>query len=359
MMRLVVLGLLACAVSLSYSAVIFDNGVPVLWAQAFGQLDQLPIQNDVVVPNPFNVIHRMSLYKILMAATDWLMLPMGPGVNQNPIWGLPLQLAWMVTSERLADPTNSTTCGTEADPVCISAESWWGCENYLVSVLPFLSAAKNKFFGEGVQVQMQLPEGVTDFCTTHTECSSKFPDAMAKWDAFFNGLISTGSEDIPDVLKKDKILGLYWAAQMASTYASSTCEAKLSHYSEPEKAFLTSWLNLAEFVAAAHFLSSLEKAGKFISPLPRRILKDGDVAPNIEGLTEEENKSLHTFAWLDSLNSQAPISLLDSWKGAMCSVETRAKGAQLLDDVLSAEPYTSISFMGVLVRMATECLLGQ
>lgn len=32
---------------------------------------------------------------------------------------------------------------------------------------------------------MQVPEGVTDFCTTYTDCAALYPDVMAKWDAFF------------------------------------------------------------------------------------------------------------------------------------------------------------------------------
>lgn len=35
-----------------------------------------------------------------------------------------------------------------------------------------------------VQVQMQLPEGA-DYCTTYADCAARFPDAMSKWDAFY------------------------------------------------------------------------------------------------------------------------------------------------------------------------------
>lgn len=32
---------------------------------------------------------------------------------------------------------------------------------------------------------MQTPAGVEDFCTTYADCTTRYPDAMAKWDAFF------------------------------------------------------------------------------------------------------------------------------------------------------------------------------
>ena len=30
-----------------------------------------------------------------------------------------------------------------------------------------------------------VPEGVTDYCTTYTDCAAKYADPMTKWDAFF------------------------------------------------------------------------------------------------------------------------------------------------------------------------------
>ncbi|XP_020488109.2 protein LEG1 homolog [Labrus bergylta] len=356
MLHQTVLSLLACVVSLSSSAVILDNGMPILWAQTASQLTELPIQNDVLMPNPWNFLHRMSLYRLLIAATDPLMGPMGTGANESPFWGLPLQLGWMLTSGRLVDPTGTTACGMETgDTMCISTESWWGCGNYFVSVLPFLSAAHNGFMGEGVPVQMQVPEGVTDLCTTYADCSALFPDAMSKWDTFFQGLKAATGSPLPENEKKDALLGLYWQAQMASTYASATCNTKKSHYSAPEVSFANSWQNSAEYVAAAHFQSNLEKASKFLIPLPGRVLKEGDVAPNIEGLSTEENNSLYTFSWMDSINTTLGGTLVNMWKKAMCSVVAREKGRELLEQVLLTTNYNSFTFMGVLTTMATSC----
>lgn len=37
------------------------------------------------------------------------------------------------------------------------------------------------------------------------------------------GLKATSESPLSDKEKKDSLLGLYWAAQMASTYASAAC----------------------------------------------------------------------------------------------------------------------------------------
>lgn len=42
----------------------------------------------------------------------------------------------------------------------------------------------------------------------------------------FKALKPTSESTLPDNEKKDSILGLYWTAQMATTYSSSTCSVK-------------------------------------------------------------------------------------------------------------------------------------
>lgn len=111
MQRSAILGLLlACAVSLGSCAIILENGAPVLWAQTAGQLTDLPIHNGVVMPNPWNYLHRMSMLRLLIGATDPFMGSMGTNATDSPLWGLPLQLAWMLTSGELCViyPTESS-----------------------------------------------------------------------------------------------------------------------------------------------------------------------------------------------------------------------------------------------------------
>lgn len=102
MLRPTVLGLLlACAASLCSAAVVVENGAPILWAQTASQPTELPIQSDILTPNPWHFLHRMSLYRLMIAATDPFMGSMGTNATDSPIWGLPLQLGWMVTSGML------------------------------------------------------------------------------------------------------------------------------------------------------------------------------------------------------------------------------------------------------------------
>ncbi|KAM9339662.1 protein LEG1 homolog [Symphorus nematophorus] len=355
MLRPAVLGLLlACTVSLSSSASILEGGMPILWVQTTDKLTDLPAENGVVTPDPWHYLQRMTLYRLMIAATDPFMGSMGTNATDSPMWGLPLQLGWMLTSGRLGDPTGATTCGLQTgDTMCISTQSWWSCVNYFVSALPFLSAAQQGFLGAETQVKMQVPEGVTDYCTTHAECTTSYPDAMAKWDAFFQNLKAKAESTEPDNEKKDFLLGSYWAAQMASTYASAACNPRQSHYSSVEVAFANSWLNSAEYVSAAHFQSNLDKSSKFIAPLPSRILQVGDVAPHITDLSTEENHTLRTFGWMTTVNSALGGSLMNMWKKAMCSVETREKGRAMLEQLLLQPGSATGTFLAIVTGMGS------
>uniref|UniRef100_A0A3P9HV15 Uncharacterized protein n=1 Tax=Oryzias latipes TaxID=8090 RepID=A0A3P9HV15_ORYLA len=158
--------LLGFMFSLSSSAVILDNGMPILWTQTASQVAELPTLNGIVTPNPWNYLQRMSLYRLLVAATDPFTEYMRTNPTDGPMWGLPLQLGWMLTSGRLVDPTGASTCGLQTgDPMCISAQSWWGCMNYFTSALPFLSAAHNGLLGQ----DLQAPDGADGFCATYTD----------------------------------------------------------------------------------------------------------------------------------------------------------------------------------------------
>ncbi|XP_072293875.1 protein LEG1 homolog [Eucyclogobius newberryi] len=350
--------LLAAAACVCSAGVILENGGPIMWAHATGQLTDLPITDGVLTPDPWHFLHRMSFYRLIIASTDPFMTTMGPGDNQSPIWGLPLQLGWMLSSGRLADPTGSTVCGTQGGDtadMCISPSSWWGCVNYFSSALPFLSAAKQGFMGDGVSVQMQTPAGAEGYCTNYDSCKAAYPDAMGNWDLFFQGLKDSTTSPLPENEKKDAILGLYWKAQTSSTAASSACQDKLNSYSGMERTFAQSWLNAGEYVAAANFQSSLELASQFMSPLPGRILKDDDSPPNIPDLTAEENHSLYIFSWMKSVDSFLGGTLANMWRRAMCSVATRESGREMLKQLLFNPEYATSSFLSIVTTMATSC----
>ncbi|XP_054617900.1 protein LEG1 homolog [Dunckerocampus dactyliophorus] len=348
--------LLALAASFAYSAVIVDNGMPIMWSQTAAQVSDLPVENDIVTPNPWNFLHRMSFYRLMIVTTNPFMDSMGTNPTDSPIWGLPLQLGWMLTSGRFADPTSATACGLQTgDPMCISSQSWWGCVNHFTSVLPFLSAAQQGFFGAGVQVQMQAPEGTEEYCTTYADCTTRHADVMAKWDAFFLGLKASTESTLPVNEKKDSILGLYWEAHMASLHASAACSAKQGHYSSAEVNFASSWLNSAEYVSATHFQSNLEKSIVFLTPLPGRLLQEGDSAPNIADMTQEENHTLSVFSWMKNMNTMLGGTLVRVWRSAMCSVTNREKGREMLEQLLLNPSFATGTFLSIITGMATSC----
>lgn len=94
--------LLAYAVALSSSATVIENGMPILWGHTGTQLTDLPIENGVVNPDPWHFLHRLTLYRLMIAATDPYMGTMGPNPTDSPMWGLPLELAWMLTSGKVS-----------------------------------------------------------------------------------------------------------------------------------------------------------------------------------------------------------------------------------------------------------------
>uniref|UniRef100_A0A3B4AXE8 Protein LEG1 homolog n=1 Tax=Periophthalmus magnuspinnatus TaxID=409849 RepID=A0A3B4AXE8_9GOBI len=319
-MRLLLLGLLLVgSCCLSRAGLILENGAPIMWAHATSQPTDLTITEGVLTPDPWHYLHRMSFYRILIAATDPYMTSMGPGDNQSPIWGLPLQLGWMLTSG---------TVDAVLDP----------------ELCPVLA-----------QVQMQSPAGVEGYCTTYDSCKTAHPDVINNWDSFFQGLKDATTSPLPENEKKDAILGLYWRAQMSSTAAHSTCQDKLSSYSGVEKSFAHSWLNAAEYVAAAHFQSSLELASQFMSPLPGRILKEDDSPPNIPDLSAEENHSLYIFSWMQSVDNFLGGTLASMWRRAMCSVTTRENGREMLKQLLFNPEYATSSFLSIVTSMSTSC----
>uniref|UniRef100_A0A8C7FAU4 Chromosome 6 open reading frame 58 n=1 Tax=Oncorhynchus kisutch TaxID=8019 RepID=A0A8C7FAU4_ONCKI len=304
------------------AAVVTENGLPILWDQAPSQLSELPQVDNVVTINPWNYLQRMSLYRILMGSTDKYMASMGTNETDSLFWGLPLQMGWKLRSGRLVDPTGATTCGKEGDPMCISATSWWACVNYYLSVIPFLAAVQKDVIGDGlIQVQVQTPaEAAEDYCTSYTECSTKYPDLMAKWEEFFQTLKDVSASEISDFEKRDQILGVYWAGQQLSlNTASTSCRAKMSYYSSPEVSFAKNWMNSADYVAATYFQSNLNNSVLFMSPLPSRVLQEGDSAPNIADLSKEENHTLYIFGWMTRMNRILMGSLVRIWRSAMCS----------------------------------------
>ncbi|XP_035384957.1 liver-enriched gene 1, tandem duplicate 1 [Electrophorus electricus] len=377
---------LASLAVLCGAAVVMENGLPILWGKTSSLLSNLSGSRETVTLDPWDYPQRMVMYRLLINASDPYMGSMGPGTNQNPLWGLPLQLAWKLRSGRLVDPTGADSCGQEgSEHVCIAASSWWGCVNYYLSVIPFLAAVEAGVVGEGLpRIEIQVPAQVAqDYCTSTKTCSSLHADAMAKWVTFFQSLKDISASDMREDEKKDQILGLMWAAELASlSTASNTCaerqvlgqvitcltgvspDSRLilmcpprrqKQYSGLEGSFSESWLSSAQYLASTHFLSSVEMSELLMAPLPGRVLLDSDKPPNIADLSAEENHTLYVFSWINSVNKWLGGSLTTLWQRAMCSSSAREKGRALLQDVALNPRFALASIFSILTEMAMGC----
>ncbi|XP_061755602.1 protein LEG1 homolog [Nerophis ophidion] len=236
--------LLALAASIASSAVIVDNGMPIMWSQAAAQVTDLPVQNNIVVANPWNFLHRMSFYRMIINATNPFMNSIGPSPTDSPLWSLPLQAGWMVTSG----------------------------QSYFATILVHISVL---------------------FCF------------------------------------KTCVL---WPPQNVSLTRPAP-----------------------EYVLAANFQSTLERSVLFLTPLPGRILQEGDSPPNIADMTQEENHTLHVFSWMKNMNSILGGSLISMWRGSMCSVITREKGREMLEQLLLDPSFPTSTFLSIIINMATSC----
>lgn len=93
----------ALLVTICEAAVVTENGWPILMEKAPAQLSELPQVDGVVKPDPLDYLQRMGMYRLLINASDPYMSSMGPGANENPLWGLPLQLSWKLRSGKIRD----------------------------------------------------------------------------------------------------------------------------------------------------------------------------------------------------------------------------------------------------------------
>lgn len=93
--------LLFCAVSLSSSTELLDNGMPIGWSLTMSSVAELPTQGGVATPDPFNYHHRLSFSRLMIDATSPFMITMGPNPTDNPMWSLSMQLVWMHASGKI------------------------------------------------------------------------------------------------------------------------------------------------------------------------------------------------------------------------------------------------------------------
>nr|XP_044613292.1 protein LEG1 homolog isoform X8 [Equus asinus] len=196
---------------------------------------------------------------------------------------------WKESPGRLADPTQRTGCGHESgDHLCISVDSWWADFNYYLSAMPFLAAIDSGIMGISSDNVTFLPpsKDQMSFCYNVSSCHSSFPEAMKKWNEFYQHVKSC-SDNLDDLLK------YLWAAHVSSLkIAHKNFHDRLKYYSKQEADFERSWALFVDYLAPPRFPTTLTRMYEFQKGLPTRMLASGDIAPFIKDFTGFQNTVL-------------------------------------------------------------------
>ncbi|XP_055982343.1 protein LEG1 homolog [Sorex fumeus] len=258
---------------------------PPKWEESPSQFSNYTSQNGKYVVNPWVYPERLGLYKILLSKTAKYFQRFGKDNEQNPLWGLPLQHGWQYSSGRLADPTRTTDCGYESDPLCISEDSWWADLNYFLCVLPVLGAVDSGIMGiSSDQLVLLLPpkDGLR-FCNSVSSCQSSYPETMKKWKAFYQNI------QLPFTSFDDNLKYL-WAAHTSTLEETlKKFEDRFVYYSNPEVEFEKAWCVSVDYFASLHLHTTLIRIHEFQRGLPSRILVNEDKIPFIKDFSDFQN----------------------------------------------------------------------
>lgn len=305
---------------------------PPLWNEAI-TLEQLPhTAEGKAILDPWQYLQRLGALKSLLELTQKQLPCLYPGgMEQNILWGLPMQFGWQYSSGRLFNNDTST----------LSPYSWWADMNYQLMIIPLLGASAADLNGLPELVVKKPQIMANRFCTNTTPSASpacmSFTSALGNWSNFFKGLaiheencVQNGRSDAFDAL-----VGSLWAAHTNSlTEGIKVYADQLVHLSEPESKFGTSWANLVDFIAEAHFVTDMNGTYAQQQYLPFRILHAGDVPGHISDLPDLTNRAIVMIEALDSINIKLKNGVLDLWKRAMCSKKGRAEGRKLINECI-------------------------
>lgn len=164
------------------------SSYPYDWQSAPSSIQDYPVRKingtDVHVIDPWHYLHRLGVFKMMVSATEKYFSPWGYNNTGNLLWGLPLQFSWQMTSGRLL-------ASTHPKPITFTTASWWADMNYYLSIIPFLGAVNAGLIPSSkYPFHILSPINVTvdvrdKFCTSVTQCRSRYPDLIQRWTDFF------------------------------------------------------------------------------------------------------------------------------------------------------------------------------
>ncbi|XP_054992710.1 protein LEG1 homolog [Sorex araneus] len=308
---------------------------PPKWEESPGEFSNYTSRNGKYVINPWVYPERLGMYKILLNKTAKYFQRFGKDNEENLLWGLPLQHGWQYSSGRLADPTRTTDCGYESDPLCISEDSWWADMNYFLCVLPVFGAVDSGIMGiSSDQVELLLPpKDGSRFCNSVSSCQSSYPTTMKKWKAFYQRI------QLPST-SFDNLLKYLWDAHTSTVKETfSKFEDRYAYYSNPEVKFEKDWITVLGYFASFWLHTTLITIHEFQIGLPPRILVNGDEAPFIKDFSNFQNVVMLGLNLLYKVDSASGSSLLTLWKFLM-NIPGAKTAVQLLTKII-AKAFTS------------------
>ncbi|XP_073431880.1 protein LEG1 homolog isoform X2 [Dendrobates tinctorius] len=327
-----------------------DEHYPPMWELVPESLNDFSNHNGTAVIDPWDYLHRMAVYKMMLSATAPYLDMKEPGNTRNLLWGLPLQHGWQYLTGRLQDTSVQLSTGqNKQEQTRISPKSWWASlDAGLLQGIPY-------------DIVVSRPsEFQYDFCYSVKECRLSSPNAMDEWKFFFQSiktLEQVSDNSVPPLSKEeDKALSYMWKAHVESIYvALPRCSRRLSYHSEPEQSFGLDWAMIVDFIAATNFPTNLETTNDFQTFLPNRMLVNGDKAPNIPDFSAQQNRVLSTLHFLYNSNKFSGGLILRLWRKAMCSEKGRAEGRQLIYNMVHDPKMVPQAMIKIIIQMASAC----
>ncbi|XP_045428775.1 protein LEG1 homolog isoform X2 [Pipistrellus kuhlii] len=294
-----------------------SDAYPPLWKDCPDQLSDYKKENGKYIINSWHYLERQGTYKVLLNATAKYFEKFAPENEQNILWGLPIFHGWQYHTGRLADPTRKTDCGHKAgDSLCISVDSWWAVDSGIMGIpsdkITLLPPYKDQM----------------SFCFNVSSCRSSFPEAMKKWNEFYQHLKSDSSS-FDDLLKS------LWAAHVSSLeVVHKNFQNRLRYYSKQEADFGRNWALFADYLAPLLFPTTLVRTNEFQKGLPTRILLSSDPAPFISDFTVFQNSVLIAVNLLHIVHKYTGTLSFIVWKTLMMSKIARELFLEILEIVL-------------------------
>jgi hypothetical protein len=337
--------------------------------------------------NPFSYAQRMEGYKLLMGYMNDKGV-FGADNEHNPFWGFVSQLDWQWRTGRLKSPLDPQASlphnltprpplqnreGEKDIPDIIqraltdeiAPDSWWGCCNYTLSVIPMIAAMQ---VGIMPQLEVLLPK-------TNDLIELKAPDSahhamqagintapdMPLELKFAQGGGDAGGYSVPGPLKKaveawraffklvkqakpgtdlEPLRMAIWDAHLITiTAATKLYMAELRLLPRREQEFGRGWIRMVDFLGASAWktdLVFLVEQGQ--GNLPPRILQDSDIPGRIADLDAATNHSLVSIFKLGKMNRWRFRFNRWLWKRAMRTRDARDIAPRLLRASLDPAP---------------------